>query len=133
MHDARLSQNASIGCQSRFYHHQSGTNKRILSICLGLKVWATYSPVKNSTTAALKKVEDGCPPHSAVAAEADLYESNCKKLVQLGATIGTPEVHKLNGMDTTFYPCVVLAPSVGLTFSELKVSREKSFCEMVWN
>lgn len=82
--------------------------------------------MKNATSAALKKVEDGCPPHSAAAAEAAIYESNSKKLIQIGVNIGEPEVHKLDGMETVFYPCIVMSPSFAMTFEDLKV------CSGVW-
>lgn len=66
-------------------------------------------------------MEDGCPPHSALAGEADIYESNCKKLVQIGADVGEPEIYTFDGMRTTFYPRVVLSPSFALTFADLRV------------
>ena len=84
-------------------------------------MWATYSPVKNAVAAAVKKVEEGCPPHSATAAEADLYESNCKRLTQIGVHVGEADVYTFNGMQTTFHPRVMITPSFALTFQDLKV------------
>ena len=77
--------------------------------------------MKNSIPSAVKKVEDGCPPHSAAAAEAEIYESNCKKLMQLGVNVADPEIKTFGGMQTDFYPRVVLSPSFALTFADLKV------------
>lgn len=85
------------------------------------QVWATYSPVKNAPASAAQKAAEGCPSHSATSAEAEMYESNCKKLIQIGVQIGDPETAVFNGIEISLYPRVFLSPSFGLTFDDLKV------------
>lgn len=85
------------------------------------ETWAAYSPVKNSPQEALKKVRDGCPSHSATAAEMDLFLSNCFaiKAVSPASDLAAPYPAAFNGLDVEVHPRVVWSPSFALTVSQL--------------
>lgn len=86
------------------------------------ETWAAYSPVKNSPQEALKKVRDGCPSHSATAAEFDLLRCNCEALRAANPMACWTGTHTatFNGLDVEIYPQVAWSPSFALTVSQVR-------------
>ncbi|KAL4857633.1 UDP-sugar pyrophosphorylase 1 [Chlorella vulgaris] len=85
------------------------------------QVWAAYSPVKNSPADAAAKGAGGNPSHSATSAELDWYETNCKMLQMLGATVDGPLPAQFNGLnDLQLWPRVTWTPLFACCWDDLE-------------
>lgn len=86
------------------------------------QVWAAYSPVKNSPADAAAKASTGNPSHSATTGELDIYETNCRMLRMIGASVdeptGTVTFNNISGLH--FWPRVTWSPLFACTFDDLE-------------